>query len=196
MKFSWRHLVRFDLVLSSKFESLGSWIARSPGTFILFPILITLLMGSGLQQFNYASNVFYLFVPVTAQSIEDAHTIATLFPPNASRHVQGSELGRLELMEIILIPKEGFSALSEEVWQEAQSIVDIVGEFQGKSMYFAFQRFKPVCFSLSRGTFLLLQGSLSEVRRSVRRKLVSEFIFSSQERALNLQPQVPSYDGS
>ena len=95
---------------------------------------MTLLMGSGLQQFNYASNVFYLFVPVTAQSIEDAHTIATLFPPNSSRHVQGSELGRLELMEIILIPKEGFSALSEGVWQEAQSIVDIVGEFQGKTI--------------------------------------------------------------
>ena len=144
MKFSWRHLVRFDLVLSSKFESLGSWIARSPGTFILFPILITLLMGSGLQQFNYASNVFYLFVPVTAQSIEDAHTIATLFPPNASRHVQGSELGRLELMEIILIPKEGFSALSEEVWQEAQSIVDIVGEFQGKLLKIS--KFQTILF--------------------------------------------------
>ena len=68
-------------------------------------------MGSGLQQFNYASNVFYLFVPVTAQSIEDAHIITSLFPPNASRHVQGSELERLELMEIILIPNEGFSAL-------------------------------------------------------------------------------------
>ena len=136
MKFSWRHLVRFDLVLSSKFESLGSWIARSPGTFILFPILMTLLMGSGLQKFNYASNVFYLFVPVTAQSIKDAMTIETLFPPNASRHVQGSELKRHELMEFILIPKEGFTALSEEVWQEAQSIVDIIGEFQGKGLIF------------------------------------------------------------
>ena len=131
MKFTWRHLARFDLVLSSKFEALGSWIARSPGTFILFPILMTLLMGSGLQQFNYASNVFYLFVPVTAQSIKDAKTIETLFPINASRHVQGSELKKHELMEIILIPKEGFTALSEEVWQEAQSIVDIIGEFQG-----------------------------------------------------------------
>ena len=70
--------------------------------------------------------------------------------------MQGSELGRLELMEIILIPKEGFSALSEEVWQEAQSIVDIVGEFQGKSMYLGFHSFKPFCFSLSGGTFLLL----------------------------------------
>ena len=132
MKFNWRHLVRCDLLLSSKFESLGSWIARSPGTFILFPILITLLMGSGLQQFNYASDVFYLFVPVTAQSIEDARTIETLFPPNASRHVQGSELKKHELMEIILVPKEGFTALSKEVWQEAQSIVDIIGEFKGK----------------------------------------------------------------
>ena len=135
MIFNWRHLVRFDLVFSSKFESLGSWIARSPGTFILFPILITLLMGSGLQQFTYASNVFYLFVPVTAQSIQDAKTIETLFPPDPSRHVQGSELGRHELMEIILIPREGFTALSLEVWEEAQSIVDIVGEFQGKIMF-------------------------------------------------------------
>ena len=131
MRCNWQHLTRFDLVLSSKFESLGSWIARSPGTFILFPVLVTLLMGSGLQNFRYASNVFYLFVPVTAQSLKDAKSIESIFPHNASSYVQGSELGKQELMEIILVPHEGFSALSLEVWEEAQLIVNLIGEFQG-----------------------------------------------------------------
>ena len=76
---------RFDLFLSARFESLGSWIARSPGIFILVPVLVTLLMGSGVQNFVYASDVFYLFVPVDAQSITDANTISGLFPPNVSR---------------------------------------------------------------------------------------------------------------
>ena len=76
---------RFDLFLSERFESLGSWIARSPGIFILVPVLVTLLMGSGVQNFVYASDVFYLFVPVDAQSITDVKTVRGLFPPNASR---------------------------------------------------------------------------------------------------------------
>ena len=76
---------RFDLFLSEKFEALGSWIARSPGIFILVPLLVTLLTGSGVQNFVYASDVFYLFVPVDAQSISDAATIQAIFPRNVSR---------------------------------------------------------------------------------------------------------------
>ena len=85
MKFRNVNFSRFDLFLSARFESLGSWIARSPGIFILVPALVTLLMGSGVQNFVYASDVFYLFVPVDAQSITDVNTISGLFPPNVSR---------------------------------------------------------------------------------------------------------------
>ena len=85
MKFRNVNFSRFDLFLSARFESLGSWIARSPGIFILVPLLVTLLTGSGVQNFVYASDVFYLFVPVDAQSITDVTTISGLFPPNVSR---------------------------------------------------------------------------------------------------------------
>ena len=85
MKFRNFRFSRFDLFLSEKFESLGSWIARSPGIFILVPLLVTLLTGSGVQNFVYASDVFYLFVPVDAQSISDAATIQAIFPRNVSR---------------------------------------------------------------------------------------------------------------
>ena len=132
MKFKKEHVTRFDLFLSARFESLGSWIARSPGTFILFPIIFTLLMGSGLQQFNYASDVFYLFVPVNAQSIEDANVIRQLFPRNVSKYVMGSELGRQQMTEVILVPKEGFTILSSEVWKEAKSLIQSVEQIKGK----------------------------------------------------------------
>ena len=85
MKFKSLNCSRFDLFLSGKFESLGSWIARSPGSFILVPLLLTLLMGSGVQNFVYASDVFYLFVPEDAQSITDAKTIQEIFPSNVTR---------------------------------------------------------------------------------------------------------------
>ena len=62
--------LRFDLYLAGHFSTLGACVARSPGVFILVPLLLTLLMGSGLQQFNYMSDVFYLFVPVHAESIQ------------------------------------------------------------------------------------------------------------------------------
>ena len=132
MKLKVKNIARFDLLLSAKFESLGSWVARSPGTFILFPILITLLMGSGIQQFSYASDVFYLFVPVTARSIRDADQLRTLFPPDPSRYVQGSELGRQQMMEVVLVPRSPLTALSPEVWEEARRVVQVVDHFQGR----------------------------------------------------------------
>ena len=126
-----KNIGRFDLLLSARFESLGSWVARSPGTFILFPILITLLMGSGIQQFSYASDVFYLFVPVTARSIRDADQLRTLFPPDPSRYVQGSELGRQQMMEVVLVPRSPLTALSPELWEEARRVARVVDHFQG-----------------------------------------------------------------
>ena len=128
------HIQRFDLYLASKFESLGSWIARSPGTFILFPILFTLLMGSGMQQFNYSSDIFYLFVPVNAKSIDDVEVIRSLFPRNVSRYVQGSELGINQFMEVILEPKYDDTVLNLPVWEDALFIVNTVKKLKGTNL--------------------------------------------------------------
>ena len=78
--------LRFDLYLAGHFSTLGACVARSPGVFILVPLLLTLLMGSGLQQFNYMSDVFYLFVPVHAESIQDHNRLQELFPENMTRY--------------------------------------------------------------------------------------------------------------
>ena len=76
---------RFDLYLAGQFSSLGACVARSPGVFIIVPLLLTLLMGSGVQQFTYMSDVFYLFVPVHARSIQDRIKLQELFPENLTR---------------------------------------------------------------------------------------------------------------
>ena len=133
MKFRKLRLSRFDLFLSEKFELLGSWIARSPGIFILVPVLLTLLTGSGVQNFVYASDVFYLFVPVDAQSIRDAGTIQSLFPRNVTRHVPGSEVGRQEMMEVILLPRPSYTALSRTLWSEARTLTESIEEISGKT---------------------------------------------------------------
>ena len=73
------------MFLAGHFGSLGSCVARSPGIFILVPLLVTLLMGSGVQQFSYMSDVFYLFVPVDAKSIVDSNRLQRIFPENVSR---------------------------------------------------------------------------------------------------------------
>ena len=148
MKFRNIRWSRFDLFLSEKFESLGSWIARSPGIFILVPILLTLLTGSGVQKFVYASDVFYLFVPVDAQSIRDATTIRSIFPRNVTRHVPGSETGRQEMMEVILLPRPPYSALSRTLWAEAVTLTRSVEEISGR---------KTISISARLDTFLSLQ---------------------------------------
>ena len=131
MTFKKYHLKRFDLFLALKFESLGAWIARSPGTFIFMPILLTLLMGSGMQQFNYSSDIFYLFVPVNAKSVDDSQVIRSHFPRNVTRYVQGSELGINQFMEVILEPKYEDTVLSAPVWEDAIFIVNAVLKLKG-----------------------------------------------------------------
>ena len=76
---------RFDLYLAGKFGSLGGCVARSPGMFIIVPLLVTLLMGSGVRQFNFTSDVFYLFVPPHAKSIHDRLKLQELFPENLTQ---------------------------------------------------------------------------------------------------------------
>ena len=77
--------MRFDLYLAGKFSSLGACVARSPGVFIIVPLLVTLLMGSGVQQFSFTSDVFYLFVPAHAKSIHDRVKLQELFPENLTQ---------------------------------------------------------------------------------------------------------------
>ena len=91
-------------------------------------------MGSGLQQFNYSSDVNYLFVPVHAQSLKDADIIRQHFPRDVSRYVQGSEVGRQQMMEIILEPVGDLIALSSQVWEDAIEIMQLVEEITGNSI--------------------------------------------------------------
>ena len=76
---------RFDLYLGDKFSVLGACVAKSPGVFIIVPLLLSLLMGSGVQQFYYLSDVFYLFVPVHAKSIQDRIKLQEIFPENLTQ---------------------------------------------------------------------------------------------------------------
>jgi len=124
---------RVDLLLSSQFSLLGSWVARSPGIFILVPLLLTLLMGSGVQQFRYTSDIFTLFVPVDAKSIEDAKKIQFAFPENLTRHVRGSELRLQQLVDLILVPRSGHTALDRGVWEEAERLDRAVAEIRVES---------------------------------------------------------------
>ena len=77
--------IRFDFYLAGKFSSLGAYVARSPGVFIIVPLLVTLLMGSGVQQFDFTSDVFYLFVPAHAKSIHDRVKLQEIFPENLTQ---------------------------------------------------------------------------------------------------------------
>jgi len=90
----------------------------------MVPFLLTMLMGSGLQQFNYMSDVFYLFVPVHAKSIQDHSRLQELFPENMTSHTRGSELRFHQLVDLIIVPLEGKSALSREVWEEVALVAE------------------------------------------------------------------------
>ena len=51
-----------------------------------------------------------------------------------SRHVRGSELGRQEMMEVILLPRPGYTGLSRPLWTEAETLTRSLEEISGRNL--------------------------------------------------------------
>lgn len=54
---------RVDEILARWFYKLGVAVARTPGYFIIVPLLLTLLCVTGYQRINYEMDPEYLFSP-------------------------------------------------------------------------------------------------------------------------------------
>lgn len=116
-----------DRLVSTLFRKLGREIARNPGYFVIVPILVAALFGSGLQRIRYEDDPEYLFTPTNGRSKVERNIVETLFPMNSSRNF---DLGRItrpgHFGRVIVVPRDGESVLRGDVFDEIDELDMIV----------------------------------------------------------------------
>ncbi|KAG8179950.1 hypothetical protein JTE90_015400 [Oedothorax gibbosus] len=116
-----------DRMVSTLFRKLGREIARNPGYFVIIPILVAALFGSGLQRIRYEDDPEYLFTPTNGRSKVERNIVETLFPMNSSRNF---DLGRItrpgHFGRVIVVPRDGESVLRSDVFEEIDELNMIV----------------------------------------------------------------------
>jgi len=77
-------LAIIDHGLTSLFYKLGVVIGKNPTYFIIIPIFVSLLLGTGLQRLNYVDDPEYLFSPVNGAAKTERQIVEEFFPMNYS----------------------------------------------------------------------------------------------------------------
>ncbi|XP_055952841.1 patched domain-containing protein 3-like [Argiope bruennichi] len=116
-----------DRLVSTLFRKLGREIADKPGYFVIVPILVAALFGSGWQRIRYEDDPEYLFTPTNGRSKVERRIVETLFPMNSS---QNFDLGRItrpgHFGRVIVVPRDGETVLRGEIFDEIDELNMIV----------------------------------------------------------------------
>lgn len=126
-----RSLGVVDRALSAQFRRLGGLIGRSPGYFLVVPVLLSLLAATGLQRLNYLDDPEYLFSATNGQAtLERAQTLR-LFPDNytsfsIARIVEPGQFVRLMIQSV----NESGNLLTEAAFKEVVQLDRMVRDVQ------------------------------------------------------------------
>ena len=73
-----------DTLLTWFFERLGRQIGRTPGYFLIVPLLLNALCATGFQRITHEADPEYLFSPINGDSKAERQALEDLFPMNYS----------------------------------------------------------------------------------------------------------------
>ncbi|XP_027847428.2 patched domain-containing protein 3 [Aphis gossypii] len=116
-----------DKWLTKAFYRLGLVVAKHPGYFLMVPVFLTAICITGFQRVKFEIDPEYLFSPEhgpgkTERAIVESHfkmNYSSLFNP--TRITRPGRFGR-----VIVIPKQGDTMLSVEIWKELRILDDII----------------------------------------------------------------------
>lgn len=83
-----------DQTLSRIFHWLGVIIGKHPSYFIVLPVFVALLLGTGMQRLVYVDDPEYLFSPVDGKAKSERLVIENLFPMNYTTRFHPSRFVR------------------------------------------------------------------------------------------------------
>lgn len=116
-------LKKFDQFLNRNFRRLGRFVAHHTGYFIVIPILLAFLSGTGVQQATYEANPEYLFSPIDGPAKDEKAFINEMFSMNFSSNFDPSritEAGRF--VRYIVTTKDGKTILRQHIWDEIMEL--------------------------------------------------------------------------
>jgi len=166
-------LARLDLCLSNHLGELGAAVARAPLAFFLVPLLISGLLASGFQRFQFLSDFVSLYIPMSCRAYDDRAVIQSLFPDNDTSFVIGASSGLNSYVDLNLVPKSGESVLKEDLWREAKLLVQAVEQVKVKVHGLEMgwtdicAKFEGKCISNSFLDLLDTEGGLTDLRYPV-----------------------------
>lgn len=85
---------RVDTILGSWFYKLGLAVGRTPGYFIIVPILLTLLCITGYQRVHYEMDPEYLFSPQNGEGKYERAVVESFFKMNYSARFNPTRITR------------------------------------------------------------------------------------------------------
>ena len=108
-----------DKSLSFNFQKLGHFIGLYPGYFVIIPVLVALILVTGLQRLHYEDAPEYLFSPTDGRSKTERRIVDNLFPINYTQNFHpGRVTHKGRFGRVILVANDGGSVLRRSIWNE------------------------------------------------------------------------------
>ncbi|XP_023232825.1 patched domain-containing protein 3-like [Centruroides sculpturatus] len=108
-----------NIFLSKKFRQLGLCIGRNPSYFIVIPVIVSVVLATGLHKWYEETNVKYLIAPKNTRHVIEEASIERLFAMNLSSDAHMGRMNREPNIAVLLVTaKDEGSVLRRNVFQE------------------------------------------------------------------------------
>lgn len=117
-------------VTSLALGQLGLAIGKHPSTFILVPLMITLVLSTGIQNLRYIDDAEFLFSPKNGLSKTERSIVDYHFPLNQSGGFSPSRLTHLcRVGKALVVAKDGGTVLTQDIFSELKDLDRLIRNF-------------------------------------------------------------------
>ncbi|XP_023226065.1 patched domain-containing protein 3-like [Centruroides sculpturatus] len=124
--------IHYDIIqikLSSCLEKLGKAIGYKPAPFVIIPIIISVIFGTGIIRMNYDREFIKLFSSETSKSVKNKNIVESLFPINTSKNFDIFRSTKDSGGLFFLVISNEESLLTEFAFNELETIDKIINNF-------------------------------------------------------------------
>ncbi|XP_023210381.1 patched domain-containing protein 3-like isoform X1 [Centruroides sculpturatus] len=108
-----------NIFLSKKFRQLGLCVGNNPSYFIVIPMIVSVVLATGLHKWHEETSVKYLIAPKNTRHVTEEASIESLFPMNLSSDAYMERMNREPNVAVVLVKaKDEGSVLRRDVFQE------------------------------------------------------------------------------
>ncbi|XP_067129979.1 patched domain-containing protein 3-like [Centruroides vittatus] len=116
-----------SIYLSQKLKELGLRVGRNPIYFIVVPIIVSMVLATGLHKWHDERNIKYLFEPRNTRHVKEEGIIARLFPMDLSSDAYMERMNREPSIAVVLVTaKDEGSVLRKKVFREIIQLDEII----------------------------------------------------------------------